>query len=126
MEKLNPFRHYFFYAKGHYRKTELMHDLKVIQCDYVGCDLSCGITPTDIISVTTKAIESILTKRNTNPIDSYIDYLLSYGKVNRSPYEFANLPEAIILANLGVMRHSTIDEIEGSLGKPDFNLLRKA
>lgn len=125
--KLNPYRHYFLYAKNHYKRTDVFEDLKKIQCDYVGCDLSASIAKSDIIRVTTRAIQPILCKRYPDPIEKYQEFLFEYGKVylGNFQYEECQLSDAMILANLGIMMSSTIDEIEGSLGEADFNLLAK-
>lgn len=34
--KKNNDRHFYLYAKGHYKKTEIFEDLKTIQANYVG------------------------------------------------------------------------------------------
>lgn len=125
--KLNPYRHYFLYAKNHYKRDNVFEDLKKIQCDYVGCDLGASITKADIIRVTSRAIQPILMKRYADPVEKYQEFLFEYGKVyvGHLQYEECSLPDAMILANLGIMMSSTIDEIDGSLGKADLNLLPK-
>lgn len=120
---LNRHRHYFLYAKGHYLITDMFEDLKKIQCNYVGCDLNANITKGDIIRVTTHVITELVNKHL--PLDHYVEALCYYGKKNVSPFdtEYKDVPDAIIAANLGILRHATIHEIKGELGKIDENIL---
>lgn len=125
--KHTPFRHYFLYAKGHYKTTDMVEDLLKIQIDYIGCGPEANIAKEDIIRVTTRAVESL--KGNHLPLEKYVENLCFYGKryVGCFNYEPLGLQEAIIATNLGIMRHASIDEIEGGreyiLGEPDENLL---
>jgi hypothetical protein len=127
--KLTPFRHYILYAKGHYKRTDLFSDLHAIQCNYVGCEKTADLTLEDMIRVTSRAVYSVF---GDIPVERYSEYILEYGRLYQGGfrYEYANLREAMILANLGILRHATIDDIARRngecLGNADFTILPKA
>ena len=127
--KLNPFRHYFMYAKGYYKQTNLLEDLHKIQCNYVGCDLGCSLTLADFIRVTCRAVDSFAKNLTA---EKYAEAIMEYGKIYKGGFRFeiASAHDSILLANLGLLRHATVDDIamlEGSvIGEPDFSILPEA
>ena len=124
---MNQFRHYFLYAKGHYKHTDVFADLQTIQRQYVGCDPICHIGKRDIIRVTTRAIQPILLKRYKDPLEQYQELVFEKSLVNKGfiVESERSLCDSIILANLSFMVDCTVTEIEGSLGDPDFSILPK-
>lgn len=127
--KLNPFRHYFMYAKGHYKQTNLLEDLHKIQCNYIGCDLNCTLTTADFIRVTSRAVDSFA--KNLT-VEKYTEFLLEYGKIYKGGFRWDVAPahDSIILANLGILRHASIHDIamldDSVLGDPDYTILPEA
>lgn len=124
--KLSPFRHYFFYAKGHYKQSSLYEDLRRIQCEYVGCSITTQLTMDDLIRVTTRAVDSVMA---IGTAERYAEFLLEYGRIYKGgfQYEYASLKESILLANLGILRHCSNEDIARKngecLGEPDFTIL---
>ncbi|MFA5405364.1 MAG: hypothetical protein WC358_10560 [Ignavibacteria bacterium] len=90
--------------------------------------MSAHITIEDIVRVTSRAVHSV---RGNLSVEEYAGFLLDYGKVYKGgfTFEYASLQESIILANLGILRHLTVDEIASRnnecLGEPDFTILPK-
>lgn len=124
--KLSQFRHYFLYAKNHYKVTDRFEDLCAIQRDYIGAGPNVQLTKADIIRVTTRAVEFV--QKNMS-LEKYVETLTYYGRTINSPWDSTPMDvfDAIIAANLSILGNSTIDEIAGSegyvLGEADYTIL---
>lgn len=119
MEKMNPKTHYYLYAKGHYKETNLIEDLKTIQSNYCGFK-KIHISTQNIIDmllpITYKAIQDTENPEYffcefvvdiTNPI-----FIKQYNKDNN--YK-------LIRGCLKILRFTKIADL--NLGKADKNIL---
>jgi len=114
-------KHYFLYAKGWYKKTDLWEDLKIIQGNY------CGIEPeyiskNDVIQkLLDITIDIMLIKDSKRQIISFINgcNVTEFWKVNAKVYS-----EAVALNALSVMRFTKTEYLNPKKDC-DFNLLPK-
>lgn len=119
--KLNPFRHFFLYAKGHYAKGVVIEDLGKICTAYLQHDLHVA---SDRMRILLHATDTIKKKMS---IDKVLSEVLEASFQFNEPFDFGKHEisgtHAVIVAALQIMRHCTVDEIEGSLGSADFAIL---
>jgi len=124
--KLNPKRHFYLYAKGHYQRGDLIGDLKKIAYDYCGNEVDeDGL----IILVASEAYKylnehnflKILREAHPNSIRSQVLDPNRYES-----YAVRVLTQLLIILNLTVVKEENADgEYEEiiSLGEPDPEIL---
>lgn len=127
--KLNKFRHYFLYAKGHYKVGNRIEDLQKIQCDYVGCDTGVFISPDDIVRVLSRAVDSL---KEPMTCEKFSELLIGYSRQYVGGFQWKNVEsplDMLIETQLGILRHASNTQIsasgEGDLGDPDYSILEK-
>ena len=122
MSDLNPYRHFFLYAKGHYQRGVVIEDLGKICTAYLQHDLHSDNDRIRILFRATKTIKKPFTVE-----DVLNEVLNSSRQYNNLPFDFGtrslNTKDSLINAALSMLRHCAIDEIEGYLGEVDFNIL---
>ena len=116
-------KHYFLYAKGWYKKTDLWEDLKIIQGNYCYIEPKY-ITKNDIIQkLLDIAVNIMLLNSNDSKrqIISFINgcNITEFWKVNAKVYH-----EAVALNSLSVMRFTITESLNPEIDC-DFNLLPK-
>jgi len=124
-EGFNSERHFYLYAKNHYKKTDTLEDLKKILGVWCGVDPE-HITKTDIVRKLLSIAHPHL-KSESKFLDfiKYLepDYLWAfpmYIKEAGSEYDFQR---AVIHGCLSILALTRVDEIDGSLGEADSNIL---
>ena len=121
MSDLNPYRHFFLYAKGHYERGIVIEDLGKICTAYLQHDLHSENDRIRILFRATKTIKKSFT------IEYVLNEVLDNSSEFNYPFDFKthqlSVLEALINTALSMLALSTIDEIEGSLGEADFNIL---
>lgn len=121
--KLNSHRHFFLYAKGHYKQGDVLEDLGKICTNYLQHDLHNNRDRVRILIRATKTIKKQLS------IEDVLALVLDESQQYNSPFDFGHHEifgkDAVILATLQLLRHCTVDEIEGSLGTADYSILPK-
>uniref|UniRef100_A0A6M3JIW0 Uncharacterized protein n=1 Tax=viral metagenome TaxID=1070528 RepID=A0A6M3JIW0_9ZZZZ len=122
-------RHIFLYAKGHYERTDMIKDLRIILGKRSGIE-AIYINEDDIAYVLTKMVW-----RYINHEDEFINFLFDlnpnntwkYGYVTNlhSPISDKNYVyrEALISKCLSVLRFQKVINIPFDLGKADSNIL---
>lgn len=123
MNNLNPFRHFFLYAKGHYKTGVVIEDLGKICTAYLEHDLH---NEDDRIRILTRATKTI---KKEFSIEDVLCEVLNCSREYNVPFDFhrhdVSAKDSVINATLMMLRHLTVDEIEGSLGEADFSILPK-
>ena len=121
---LNKFRHYYLYAKGHYRYDDRIEDLKKIQAEYTMSN------PSDItIGAILLVFQDILVdrfKNEPNGLAKFYHHILEKSMrfiPSEYRWEPVLLHNAIIDAVILIMLETTKDKIDGELGQPDPNIL---
>lgn len=124
MSDLNPYRHFFLYAKGHYETGVVIEDLGKICTNYLQHDLH---SEDDRIRILISATKTIKKKFS---IEDVLCEVLNCSREYNVPFDFrqhdVSAKNSVINATLMMLRHLTVDEIEGSLGEADFNILPKS
>lgn len=116
MNNLNPFRHFFLYAKGHYKTGVILEDLGKICTAYLQHDLH---QENDRIRILFRATNTI---KKEYSIEKVLDEVLTASRQYDDPFDLT-AKDSLIEAALRMLRYCSIDEIEGSLGEADFNIL---
>ena len=116
MNNLNPFRHFFLYAKGHYKTGVILEDLGKICTAYLQHDLH---QENDRIRILFRATNTI---KKEYSIEKVLDEVLTASRQYDDPFDLT-AKDSLIEAALRMLRYCTVDEIEGSLGEADFNIL---
>jgi len=122
MKKLADKRHWYLYAKYHYKETNIVEDLKKIQSDY------CGIEPEhirigDLCSVAQHLAWKYI-KTNDHLFDQFMEQIdpdrdkWFTGKSDPAPHH-----ERVLNACMFVLRYLNVDKIEGELGEADPKIL---
>jgi len=116
-------KHYFLYAKGWYKKTDLWEDLKIIQSNYCNID-SKYITKNDIIQKLLDIAVDIMFLNSNDSKRQVISFITrcnitEYWKVNAKNYN-----EAVALNSLSLMRYTKTEYLNPEKDC-DFNLLPK-
>lgn len=121
MSNLNPYRHFFLYAKGHYKRGVVIEDLGKICTNYLQHDLH---NENDRIRILTRATKTI---KKEYSIEKVLDEVLNASREYNVPFDFGmhdmSARDSVIMATLGMLRHCSIYEIEGSLGAADYSIL---
>lgn len=124
MNNLNPYRHFFLYAKGHYKTGVVIEDLGKICTAYLEHDLH---TENDRIRILFRATKTI---KKSFSVENVLCEVLNCSREYNVPFDFrqhdVSAKNSVINATLMMLRHLTVDEIEGSLGEADFNILPKS
>ncbi len=118
---MNSYRHFFLYAKGHYKQGDFIEDLGKLCTDYMGHDLH---KPNDRIRI---LINTLDTLKKSISASALFNRVVDNGYEYNIPFDFGmkpvSLEKAIIKSVLDILAHSKVDEIEGELGDPDFSIL---
>lgn len=130
MEKeLNGYRHFFLYAKGWYRQTDLIDDLKTIISDRCMVEKQY-VTNESIYSVLSKAIQPYFD--HPSKFERFSRMLWDIGRGNIFATEMISIDIAFIKTAMSIMfdavPQSHADNtysmvISGSLGTPDEKVL---
>jgi hypothetical protein len=120
-EKLNPYRHFFLYAKGWYEKNDTISDLRILCKDF---NYNENASLWDIQTITLDAIKEIMPKRFIDT-ERYVELLSQKSRINYLEPETYPLVIGLIKTNLHIMASTTKDMIEefGLIGEPNYNLL---
>lgn len=120
---MNSHRHFFLYAKGHYKTGDLFEDLGKICDDYLGHNLHNNGDRIEILIGSLKFVKKAYT------LEKIMSEVFSQTHQWNAPFDFGKHEvsgtNVVVLATLNIMRHLTIHEIEGELGEPDYNILPK-
>jgi hypothetical protein len=127
--------HFYLYAKSHYKKSDILEDLKIIQSKYCGCRVTKFEAIEHIVSMVGKFLE----KRPSLFID-FLEYVspsnswkvgythnLSNNNYNPINYPIYDYYTALAYASLSILRNLSVTDIEEvekgmTLGEPDFNI----
>ncbi len=142
-EKFNAKRHYYLYAKNHYKRSEsIIKDLQKIQADYCECE-SEDVRPNDIILVLCNEvkkhikyesqfldfIEALHPERtwkvgyihkDSNYFKKVINPHIKFPKQYNKPYDY-NV--AVISKFLSILCLTEVSNIDGKLGEPTTEIL---
>lgn len=108
---MNPYRHFYLFAKGHYGQCELKKAVLILQSNYTGCAVD-HLTLKDCISTLYPEIFRILTE---NDFVYFLNSLLFIEDSDITP------EEKILLYFFRVIRNKKIED----LGEIDESLLKK-
>lgn len=124
--ELNNHRHFYLYAKGHYKTTETLTDLKVIQGHWAGIDPE-HLTKRDVAHMLLEIARPHIIKNELSFRDfvKYLDpaYLWSFPAFVKEVGENYDYQGAIIHCCLSFLQGARVDEIDGELGEPDPQIL---
>ncbi len=113
MKTDNPDRHYYLYAKHHYKDGGIINDLKKITANRCGlCEKY--VTVEDIIIVL-----SIITDNHINKLSSFIHRLND----KRRFYDKDTTEISIIKTMLSILAYQEVKNIPIELGEADENIL---
>ena len=124
--KLNIHRNFYLYAKGHYKRTETLMDLKAIQGEWGGIDPEC-LMKRDVAQLLLEIARSHIIKNELSFRDfvKYIDpaYLWSFPAFVKEVGDNYDYQSAIIHCCLSFLQLAKVNEIDGALGKPNPQIL---
>jgi len=132
---LNRYRHFYLYAKGHYKKNDVMADLKKIASNYTAIDVEF-ISSNDIIRILTTEIWRLMDERlfselisDISPDNIWKTNKFAQNETNGESDSY-NYVHAILSKYLSILSFVTVFEtIAGiettvlELGEPDENIL---
>ena len=118
-EKMNDVRHLYLYAKGHYQRTDITKDLKVI----VGKLTMMYPEHVDIGNILfwlTKEVYKYITD-----YDDFFNFISAYFPENKYLYEDINQDSYYILIRkcLSILSLTSVDEIGYDIGVADREIL---
>jgi len=123
---MNSHRHFYLYAKGHYKKTDTLMDLKVIQGKWAGVDPEC-LMKRDVAHLLLGIARPHIIRSEMSFRDfiKYLDpaYLWAFSAFVKEVGEKYDYQMALIHCCLSFLQGTTIDEIDGDLGNPDPQIL---
>ena len=123
---LNRHRHFYLYAKNHYKKTDTLMDLKAIQGMWAGMDPEC-LMKRDVVHLLLGIARPHIIKSEMAFRDfvKYLDpnYLWSFPAFVKENGEDYDYQMALIHCCLSFLALARVDEIEGDLGEPDRQIL---
>ena len=121
MVKENSFRHFHLYARGWYKKGDFKKDMLKLQETYACCftDLCdvAGILLNEVhkcIKVNDHLFYKLFDEINPNSIR------YTYGNTEGQNYSYW---ERVCRASLNIMLNTSVEKIDGCLGKPDPDVL---
>jgi len=118
MIKLNPYRHFYLYAKLHYKRTNVITDLKAIVADYCGFYKEDAST-NDVIRMLLK-----ITSHHINNSDKFLRFMDELVSRINFPFKIYDSPiEYIIDECLSILQGIKVIDIQGELGTADKNIL---
>jgi hypothetical protein len=135
-EPENSYRHFYLYAKGHYKKGDLLSDMKHLMAERCGLDekhMRIG----DIINCLTGEVTKVFlnNRHNDHLLERVIERLRPIHFLGASMDE-SDIPKGmsvtefvdrrIINALLSEMMLTKVADIEGSLGIPSDDILPRA
>lgn len=112
-------RHFYLYAKGWYKKTNIIEDLKILVSNYSGIDNNY-ISEEDIINILSNMIDYHINYSNPSKLISKILEIKRYSSLNK---EELSINELLILSMLSILTFLNVSEIPIDLGSPDSNIL---
>lgn len=106
---MNPYTHFYLYAKGWYKKSDLLHDLQKIAGDWAGTN-SASIE--NVLSILLDlTFDEILRSRNPKThLFAFVQKIYSDNK-----------PETVMSACMSILGVAHADGL--ALGKPDPKIL---
>ena len=117
-EKMNSYRHYYLYAKHHYRRSgDIIADLKRIHSEWCGLKAE-DIDEWDIINVMTTEIYKHMNEYQFGKLISGLEPLHWDGRRDDRPFALRLLEKYLTILAL-----TEVKKIEGALGKPDPSIL---
>lgn len=124
--ELNNHRHFYLYAKGHYKKTNTLMDLKAIQGEWGLMDPEC-LMKRDVVHLLLDIARPHIIKSDMSFRDfvKHVDpaYLWSFPMFVKEVGENYDYQMALIHTCLSFLALARVDEIEGELGEPDERIL---
>lgn len=124
--ELNNHRHFYLYAKGHYKTTETLTDLKVIQGHWSGVDPKY-LMKRDVahLMITIAYPHATKTEFAFREFMKYLDpnYMWAFPASVKEVRENYDYMTAVIHSCISVLQLTTVDEIDSDLGDPDPQIL---
>ena len=126
-EKLNEDRHYYFYAKHHYlRSDDIFDDLRVIHSEWNGIELKY-VTKYNVIERLISIVKPIIESGDGGDnLFSLIADISPLDRLSGKEVDNYNFDESVANACLIILGHQVTSKIKYNLGEPDFNLLKKS
>ena len=116
-------KHYFLYAKGWYKKTDLWEDLKIIQGNY--CNIEPNyITKNDIIQKLLTIAVDIMSMNNKYLKRHVISFINSCNTSEYWKVDAKNYNEAVVKNSLSLMKFTKVINIH-PIEDCDYSLLPK-
>jgi len=125
-DKLNPHRHFYLYAKHHYKRTDMLKDLQAIAENYSGVP---GLSLREIFEGLLLGLvyKAITCKGNNQEhfFEDFIKRLHPRGISNQERFsgEAYDYDRVAVRQSLGVLSIVACKDIEGDLGLPDPSIL---
>lgn len=123
---MNPYRHFYLYAKGWYETENCKYDdLKIILGDYCGIDPKY-LNEDDVVNVLLKlAYKHIKTEFE---FDKFIERLFwrdNYAKTSFADTLRKDIKKDVIDSCLSTLANTKVSEIEGDIGEKSKELENK-
>jgi hypothetical protein len=119
---LNKYRHFYLYAKCHYKQTDIVEDLKKIAGNYTGSSPESERV-SDIMSILDDAMNDLF----KNVPDSFKKFSQVFlrNTVEQRGFncEIRSSHLAYIHTCMNIMGDAKVSEINGELGEDDYNIL---
>ena len=110
---INPYSHFYLYAKGHYIKSDIHSDLKNIMAEFTGIDQSL-VKTIDIINVLANVVYHHINKQKffnlINDLCFGNQWIIDSNK---------NICDNTINSFLRILRYVNVSDIDGKLDKAD-------
>ena len=123
---MNKYRHFYLYAKGHYKTTLTLMDLKAIQGEWSGVDPEC-LMKRDVAHLLIEIAYPHIAKSaySFREFLKHVDpaYLWAFPAFVKEVGDNYDYQGAIIHSCLSALMATTVDEIDGDLGDPDPQIL---
>ena len=118
---INPYSHFYLYAKGHYKKGDKIEDLKKIQSSFCGVDHRY-LTEHDLMQILIPLAYKHISQNESlfYNLLSYIDPNSLINMYSKDNYNFQN---GLINGILSTLRWIHPKDIEGELAEADKNIL---
>jgi len=118
----NKYRHFYLYAKSHYKQNDIVEDLKKIAGNYTGSSPESEKV-SDIMTILTDAMNDLF-KNDPNAFRKFSDvYLRNTVELRGFNCEIRSSHLAYIHTCMNIMGHTKVCDIEGDLGEDDYSIL---
>ena len=114
-EGTNEYSHFYLYAKGWYKRTNLFQDLKIILENYCGTSREY-LNERDVIEFVASIVYPVL---NQFTFTSLISESIAHYKRET----VADIGGIFLVRLLSVMSTTELSKIKGGLSKPDYTIL---